>query len=247
MLVPRLAALLLLSLLSILAAGCAQTASSDPAASVDVQTIPSGKVLPMPEAPRAAPTRTKQALAAGINGLNATIGGYPPKFESDVHRARTYQLWSDLLADTMAYEATEGWSEASYFHLAELYRQGHNMDVLGSAGEAERNIEACIAAFPKSKPCHFSSIYFYLSIQPDFASRAERSLTFLRAALAPTVDLNVERHYIILYLYQEKLPEALAQMEHYLATFPDAPDRKMWETVGKAAADGSLEFKQTFH
>jgi hypothetical protein len=246
MLITSPAAPLLLFLLAAVAMGCAQTAPSDPAASVDVQTIPGGKFLPLPTVERALPSREKQALAAEIDGLNTTIGGYPPKFDSDAHRARTYHLWSDLLADARAYQTAEGRSERSYFYLAELYRQGHNMDVLGSAGEAEKNIEACIAAFPESKPCHFSAIYYYLSISPDFVSRAERSLTFLRAALAPKIDLNVERHFIILYLYQQRLPEAVAQMNYYLSQFPDAPDRKQWEMVTKAAAEGTLEFKHTY-
>lgn len=237
----------LLVLLSALATGCAQTAPSDPRATSDVQTIKPEKVLPMPETSRAAPARAKPALAHEIDALNASIGGYPPKFKSDAHRARIYGLWSDLLADARAFQAAEGWTEGNYFHLAELYRQGHNMDVAESADGAIDTIEACLATYPESKPCHFSAMYFYLSINPEFASRAEQSLFFLRAALAPKVDLNVERHFIIFYLFQQKQPEAIAQMNYYLAQFPDAPDRKMWELVTKAAADGSLEVKRTFH
>ena len=236
MLVNRLHPLLLVALFLIFVGGCAQSGSGD-----DLPAL-----LPMPTTERAVPLRAKSSLSAEIDALNPVVGRYPPKFNSDAQRARIYNHWSDLLADARAYQAAEGGSEASYSYLAELYRQGHNMDVLGSAEEAEENIEACIAAFPQSKPCHFSSIYFYLSIQPDFADRAERSLIFLRAALAPKVDLNVERHFILLYLYQNKLPEAVAQMNYYLETFPNAPDRAQWEKVSKAAAEGTLEFEHSY-
>jgi hypothetical protein len=194
----------------------------------------------MPSTTRRTPTRSKQALAAGIHRLNDPIGGYPPEFDSEAHRKEIYRSWSDLLTDARAYQATEGWTEENYHLLAELYRQGHNMDVAESAQEAEETIETCLAEYPGSKRCHFSSIYFYLSLPPSFAPQAERSLTYLRAALAPKVDFNVERGFVVLYLYQQKLPEVVAQVDYCLAQFPDAPDRRFWELVRQAALDGSV-------
>ncbi len=166
-------------------------------------------------------SRNYKELFKEITNLNQYIGMYPPRFKNEEEREVIYQKWLDLVADAEAFATTTDKKEGGYYLLAELYRQGHNMDVRGSANKAKENLNSCLSPFPKSVLCNLSASYLYLSIAPPNLSGAEKSLNTLRKVYSPEFNSEVEAGYVFLYLYQENFSKANAQIDKYLYYFPD--------------------------
>lgn len=160
-------------------------------------------------------------LQKAIAELNGSIGMYPPRVKSDSDRTRVYQQWSTTLQRALAVQIKVSESEDSLAAVADLYRQGHNLDVVGSGEAADVQLQKCLRLYPDSMACHRIAGYFYLAIGPKYAPKGEASLRRLKALFAPKVDVEVERGLVFAHVYQGKKAEAVKQMEYYLSLRPD--------------------------
>jgi len=167
------------------------------------------------------PNLSLAQLVDGIEHMNTYIGSYPPRFTSEAHRQDIYEKWLVLISEAEAYFAANQGAENAYYVRAELYRQGHNMDVEGSAAKAFENIDACLKAYKTSVACNFSAQYFYLSIAPVRLKEAENSLSFLRGHFKPNLEPEVEAGYVYLYLFAQDYDRAAAQINAYISAFPE--------------------------
>ncbi len=135
-----------------------------------------------------------------------------------------YKKWLDLVSDAEAMPVSATTEEQVLFISSELYRQGHNLDVSGSAQKAISKLDACLTTYPKSVPCNMSAAYFYLFIGPQYLSTAEKSLQLLREHFAPKLDAEVESLYVLLYLHQQNEAMSKKQIDKFIKHFPNHKD-----------------------
>ena len=193
--------------------------------------------LPMPAREAPANPATLGGLANRISELNRHIGSYPPRFADERQRNEVYGQWSEALRQAWQFEDRMPQEESTFAVLADLYRQGHNLDVAGADRKAIDTLANCLARFPNSAKCHMTAAYFYLSINPSYAPKGEASLLRLRELLKTHSNPEVERGLVFAYLYQQKTGAALAQLDHYLALVPDdAQMRKLREGIANKRA-----------
>jgi len=175
--------------------------------------------LPFPE-PISVPAPSLEAALAESAALNQWIGGYPARIRDVQQRREIYATWQHLLAGARALQAQQGDTEQISLLLARLYRQGHNLDVLRCGEHALKVLEPALATYPQSDSLLLESSYFYLSINPKFAPKGEAALMKLRQLRGTDRDIEIERGLIFAYLYQNRIKEAKAQIEHCLELSP---------------------------
>ena len=185
----------------------------------------SAKTFPMPSMPAGPPGATYSSVDAEIALLQPSIGGYPPRFTSEGQRDAIYTRWSNALLQARGLSDDPQREELKLSLLAELYRQGHNLDVQGAAPLAMSTVERCIQRYPRSRRCHYSAGLFYLGVSgpPDRLDKAERSLIVLRELAAPTLDENAEAGFIHLAIARENRDEANRLIDRFLIAFPRSP------------------------
>lgn len=176
--------------------------------------------LALPTASHEAEAMTMEQISVRIAQLDEKVGGYPPRLKDAADRLSTYERWSKVLVAALALRAESGYSEKSATALIALYRQGHNLDVSGSAERAHAELEEALKAFPDSIPINLQASFFYLQINPKYAPRGEKILLHLRELLGSDQNWDVEKGLVFGYLYQERLKEAQAQVEHCLTLRP---------------------------
>lgn len=201
------------------------------------------KVLALNPVVLAAPTMSFEALEQETGSLNQFIGSYPPRFGSEKERELIYKKWLVLVSEAEAHNKMNVNSEKSLYLLSELYRQGHNMDVAGSAEKAINHLDACLAADQKSIPCNFSASYFYLSIGPAFLDKAEKSLSVLKNQFSPKLNQEVEAGFVFLYLYKQDVARAKKQIDYFTQNFPGSSRAKQFTSIKESLGD-SIEWKQ---
>ncbi len=171
-------------------------------------------------------TKSYDEIEKQIEILNSVIGRWPPKFKNEEEKIQVKLYWHNVLWDAKVYYSKNGETSQSMFLLAELYRQGHNMDMNGSGDLANDFIEDCLNKFSNSVDCNRSAIFFYLSIHPKFAPKAKKSLDFLRNHYKPKYSEEAERGHIFYYVLLQNHTSALKQIEKYLEIFPDSKERQ---------------------
>jgi len=186
--------------------------------------------LPDPSAP--VTTRSISEIARAVDQLRPIIGRYPPVFRDAAQRDAIYEQWSETVLSAEALDPQEA-EETRLSLLAELYRQGHNLDVLGAAERAESNIDRCLSAYLFSRQCNLSASYFYLSVAvtPEALAKAERSLVILRARAGPALDEETEAGFALLYLFKRDPERARAQIEYFLETFPSSSRVRDFQSI----------------
>ena len=162
-----------------------------------------------------------EEIQSRADTLLQTLGSYPPQFKKAEDRQGIYVVWSEVLAAALEVEAKQGDSEPVVHVLAELYREGHNLDVAGCPGRATAILELGLKEFPDSVPINLEAALFYLGIGK--AVPAENALLHLRVLRHTTEDIEIERPLLFAYLYQNKRTEALKQVDHCLALQPSDP------------------------
>lgn len=211
------------------------------ASSLHAQSPKAARVkMPMPEVALDATPATPEQLIGMLGSLNRFIGTYPPQFKSDADRAKVYTLWDAALQKAWLLEKSAPAAEKTQFILSELYRQGHNMDIIGAGKRAMTTVDGCIKAYPDSQLCHLSAAYLYLSINPTLVPKAEASLLRLRQLAAPRIHSEAERGLVFVYLQTGRNQMALAQLDSVIAREPMAK----WATdLRTALKDGKVEIK----
>ena len=186
---------------------------------------------------------TFSQIESSVNALNRNIGRYPPRFSDEAEREAIYKKWLSLVSEAEAFSSINPNSEKSLYLLSELYRQGHNMDVKGSAEKALSNLDLCLSLYPKSVPCNFSASYFYLSIGPKYLDKAEQSLSTLKQHFSPNLNDEVEAGYIFLYLYRQDVPAAKKQIDSFIKNFPASNRVTEFTNIRENLGD-TIEWKQ---
>lgn len=169
-----------------------------------------------------APTMTFEKIESEIDTLNRYIGSYPPRFDNENQRGLVYKKWLSLVSEAEAYNKVNSNIEESLYLLSELYRQGHNMDVKGSAENALNSLDLCLLSYEHSIKCNFSASYFYLSIGAAYLDKAEKSLSILKNHYSPRLNDEVEAGYVFLYLYRQDVPLAKKQIDLFIQSFPNS-------------------------
>jgi tetratricopeptide (TPR) repeat protein len=177
--------------------------------------------LPFPEPDVKTPSFSLAELENKALELDGKIGGYPPRIKDGDDRRDTYNKWAYVVLDARALLAKNGDSERMSALLVKLYRQGHNLDVLGSGGKAVTTLQHALKQYPKSVPMHREAGWLYLQTNPAFAPQAEAVLLKLRELLGRNDDIEVERGLVFAYLYQKRNDDALKQIDHCLSFAPD--------------------------
>ena len=186
--------------------------------------------MELPTEQREKPKQSFDVLRSQVHLLNHTMGGYPPRFESDSVKRKLFAMWKEALLDARAYYNIKGETEGILWLLAELYRQGHNIDVKGSAVFAAEALEKCLYNYPNSLACHFSNVYFFLSVAPTSQNleQAENSLVKLKKVSDIRRQEKVDDAFIFLYAYQKNYSEAIKQIDSYLVRYPRSSKRSMF-------------------
>ena len=171
------------------------------------------------------PSRELEDIISGIAELSNHIGSYPPLFKDEAEREQVYLKWQSLLSDALVYDKQSPNDLKVDYSVSELYRQGHNLDVVGAAEKAHESIQGCIEINANYMPCHFSASYFYLSINPNFIEYAEKSLKALREHYGTNKHPEVESGYVFYYIYLEDVDASINQINNYLSHFDDGSER----------------------
>jgi hypothetical protein len=188
-----------------------------------------GPPLPLPKG-ESGTSRQVHAIAKDMNALDPLVGGYMPAYHSAKERQTIYARWSRLLMEARdAHSAYRSDAETLLVLTAHLLRQGHNMNVEGAGELADKTITQCLDRFPQSVGCHREAIAFYLQTDPSATGvKAEPSLMFLRQYYGPAPNEDVERGFVYFYLYQGRTVQAVQQIDHYLAQFPQSAENDMF-------------------
>lgn len=164
---------------------------------------------------------TLEQLNRQMQQLNPSIGSYPPNFESAQQQQYVQHIWATTLAQAVELSTQQNPIPTDVLALlANLYRQGHNMDVEGMASKAHHTIQSCLARDLQHLGCNFAAAYFYLSVNPQAAPMGEQALLRLRAHFAPTYNAEVERGLVFAYMFQKRQAETLKQLEVLMAHDP---------------------------
>lgn len=177
------------------------------------------ELLPFPDAVATTAPALDAALRESV-ALNPWLGGYPPRIRDAQERQAIYARWQEALAGARALQRKQGDTESVLLLLGRLYRQGHNLDVRRCGQEAVTLFDRALAQFPDSPALLLEASYLYLSIHPKFAPQGEAALLKLRRIRGTDRDPEIERGLIFAYLYQNRLPEAKAQIDRCLALNP---------------------------
>lgn len=197
--------------------------------------------LPMPSRTEPSKPGTMTELRGRANDLHRYIGSYPPRIENERQREEVYGQWTEALRQAWQIENQMPQDEGTLALLADLYRQGHNLDVSGADRKAIEALDRCLARYADSVRCHLTASYFYLSINPQYAPKGEASLMRLRELMKTHENPDIERSLVFAYLVQQKMDLALKQVDHYLTL---APDDEHMRKVREAIARKAIEVKQ---
>ena len=187
-------------------------------------------------------SRSLDQLIKEEASLNYYLGGYPPRFESEEMRDEIYGKWTELISDAEYYGKTSKDEKVLYL-LADLYRQGHNMDVKGSGDLAIDNINLCLKKYPRSISCHFTSVYFNLSAGPAYLDKGKESLDFLRKHYGSNLNSDVESGYVHFYLFKRDNQKAKKQIKKFIKIFPKHRDTEFFKGI-LPALDNEIKYKK---
>lgn len=149
-------------------------------------------------------------------------------------------MWTDLLRDANALPQD---SEDFLFLNAQLYRQGHNMDVRYAAQKSDEYIQSCISAYKNSEKCHLEATYLYLQIGPPNIKLAKKSLKVLKKMYKPKLSEEVEAGYVFVYLYSRDNKGAIKQIKKYLTEFPNAGRAEMFRKILAGLESGGIQVR----
>jgi len=165
-------------------------------------------------------TLSLEEIERQTESLNAIAGTWPVKFDSEVQQNEIFQYWQSLLRQAQrCYETMLDEEERTLVVLADLYRQGHNMEIENCAQNASQSISICLSKYPNSIRGNMVGAYFYLSVNPAAAPRGEACLQKLRELVGEGVNRDIERGFVFAYLAQNNLEEALKQTKYVIEKF----------------------------
>ena len=213
--------------LTVALAAAVRSAAADPAP----LTVEQYKPLPYPKGTAPSPALTLDAIAAAAHALEDTLGGYPPRLKDETERAQVYARWAPLVLAAEDLRTRQGDTEPILVALIVLYRQGHNMDVMGSAQYGVKLLRKALATYPDSVAVNRQAGYFFLLLNPRYAREGEKALLKLRQLLHTDRDPEVERGLMFAYLYENRIEEAKKQAAKCEELRPGDPEIK-------AIADG---------
>lgn len=203
---------------------------------------PPRKALPFPEPAAVAPSLSIEEIARQVTSIEAKVFRYPTRLRDEDDRLTTYQRWSMVVLAAEALERSGGISSDTMAALAALYRQGHNLGVIGCAAKADTTIAEGLRRYPDSAAMNWQAAFFFLQVHPRFAPDAEKALLRLRELLGPGENPDVERLMAEAYLHEGRVAEARKQIDHCLALTPGDADLL---AMGRAIDEGRYRMHGT--
>ena len=188
------------------------------------------KTVPFPAQPAGVAELDLAAIEARIATFDQVAGGYPPRLKEE-QRERFLGAWTETVFAARRLQESEPDSPHILAALAALYRQGHNIEVAECGSHAVALLTDGLKRFPDSIPLNRQASYFFLQIDPRFASRGEEALLTLRRLLGQDTDPEVERGLVLAYLYQDKLDAAKQQAARFLRLFPEDEEMRRLEAA----------------
>ena len=179
------------------------------------------------------PSLTPEEIENNIGQLNGIIGGYPPRFENPGHRLEVYRFWLEQVAEAEHFAAENKDQELAHVFRADLYRQGHNMDVSGAAERTIENLNLCFREFEMPIMCHRTAMFFYVSVGGKYVDEAEKHVTFLKNYYGDDLDHDVEQGLIWLKLFRGDMAGAKSAIPAFLENFPNSNNSELLEMILK--------------
>lgn len=165
-------------------------------------------------------TRELHQLDAEINDLEAWLGRYPARFESQKERSTVHARWALALKNSLVLMNVDLQNPELFARTGNLYRQGHNLDIPEAARAAYNALSRCIALARDHVECRYHLARLFLASAPRFATNAEQLLLRARSLIAPQLRPEFEAALASAYLAQGRRSAALRQIDLYLDLRP---------------------------
>jgi hypothetical protein len=149
--------------------------------------------------------------------FNPLIGGWPPAVQGTKRILEVSKRWDKarVLAEGLLKERpTSLEAKAS---LGDLFRMGQNMDVAGAAQYSHRLLNEILAADPNYAKAHLVLAYLYVTVNAELAPKAEHHFLCVEELVAPEIIPDIYQGLGFACVYQDRIPEAIAYFEKYLA------------------------------
>ncbi|HVP27532.1 MAG TPA: hypothetical protein VMW35_00050 [Myxococcota bacterium] len=175
-----------------------------------------------PEVPMAVRERQRalSELSHVLDELEPKIGRWPPRITSASEAHELFARWRNAFEKAQALDVPGGQDPVTLWLVGSVYRQGHNLDVKGTAELAAARFESCLALDPTFVQCHLGLGRLYLASKPEQAVLAEQHLRKARELYAPSVHPDLEQDITLALLLQGRTDDALAHIDAYLAEQP---------------------------
>ncbi len=165
-------------------------------------------------------THELRELDAEIDTLEAWLGQYPARFDSERERTVIQVRWSAALERAILLMNIDLDNPVFFVRTGELFRQGHNLGVPTAAASAYNALNRCLELVETYVECHYEMARLLLASPPRFAPTAERHLLRARSLIAPEIRPEFEVALARAYLAQRRRSAALRQIDYYLTLRP---------------------------
>ncbi|MFT5443687.1 MAG: tetratricopeptide (TPR) repeat protein [Myxococcota bacterium] len=163
-------------------------------------------------------------LDTQIHTLERWLAQYPARVDSDEERRLVTGRWYSIAERSGVLLNVDLDNAELFARVGDIYRQGHNLDVPGAAGQASNAFNRCLALANEHVTCRYNLARLYLALPPRFAPRAEELLVEARELVSPEVRPEFEAALAGAFLAQGRRSAALRQIDLYLTLRPDDLD-----------------------
>ena len=168
-----------------------------------------------------------QSADRSIAVFREKLTRYPPVFAGGAEeRRRTEQDMKQALADLRELEKADPKDAETEWRLGELHRLANLLDFKDSWKEARSHLQRAAELKPDWPQPHVTLGLLYVNTSIDWAGDAEKefkkALELAGGQPLPTAHSGL----FFVYLHQNRLKEALAEADRYLALSPASADFK---------------------
>ena len=183
------------------------------------------------DASQARYARDLSEVEEAIQKLNPTIGAYPPRFTSDTHGQEVYEIWFETTRLTQELDVVFPNDSEVKVRLGELSQMGHNLDVKGSAQQAELALTSAIQLDQRNIRAYISLARLYINSGVK-QEKAEQLLFEAKRLSSPNVLSEADLGLMYVYLQLERKEDAIQYGQYYLEANPtDIRIKKMVEAI----------------
>ena len=168
-----------------------------------------------------------KTLENEVNFFFPIIGGWPTKIQSQAEANVIHKRWTkaEKIARSLFEEQPANLDVK--FLTAELLRMGHNLGVPNVAQLSDTMFQQIIVLEPENPRGYFSLASLYVTSNASLAPEAERLFRKAEGLMGSKVDPNVYQGLGFACVYQNKIPEAIVNIETYLRSCPSPEFQQM--------------------